>query len=896
MPKRAATIVFLLATTVCAAVPAAAQVSGQAALWGTQGADCTAKPGEAKPWTDISYSPECRARFVLQQFKTVEEKLRFLSPPPPGLDGDEAAESHVRDVARELGIPQIGGSDGPAGLVRGPAATALPSPLAVGASFDPAMAAQYGDVVGSEFRAAGLGTILGPAYDVARSWKFGRLSESMGEDPFLMAHMAAAEVKAITARKVLVQMKHFANYAQEAGRVGDQPSGSAPAGNNAVSEKALREIYLPSFEAAVKQGGAGGVMCSFPRINGVYSCENAHLFDILKREWRFDGFVGPDFPSGQRSITRAVMAGLDSGSFAASSFNAALAHEKSLADAVRDGEVPESRLDDMILRRLIPYYRIGIFDDLPLKTGDDVSTQAARDTAAEILAGGTVLLKNEGGILPFGKNVRSVAVIGVQAGPAADVVELGSPFVNPKHLVPALDAIKARAGVKVTYAPGTLGTGPLPEPKPGLFRTAGGMAGFTAEYFANPNMDFAGKPLASEVVAEPSLAKSPAIPGLPENNQWSVRYTANFTPKMSGLHKFALHGSGSARLFVDGQLRSEFVLADFASAIFAPVELKAGRPVDVRIEYSPRAALRPERMTMFGQEMGLTLRFGYAPPDDLIAKAVAAARKADVAVVFAGERFGEGMDRASLSLQNDQDALIAAVAAANPNTVVVLSTGGPVTMPWLPKVRGVLETWMGGDAYGPAVAGMLFGDREPGGRLPVTFPADATQGPATHPWQFPGTIDPATGRLDTAYFDEGVLVGYRFWDAHGQQPLFPFGYGLSYGEIGVGNESARSQTDGSIVATARLTNSGKRQGSEVLQLYLGFPTAAGPAPKQLKGFAKVTLKPGETRDVAITVKPEDLRYWNEDQPGWKIAPGEYTVYLARSSRDIVWQGKVTIMR
>ncbi|MBO9498506.1 MAG: glycoside hydrolase family 3 C-terminal domain-containing protein [Novosphingobium sp.] len=896
MARRALTIALLLGSALCASGPGAAQVSAQAALWGSQGQDCAAKPGEDKPWADPSYSPECRARFVLEQFRTVEEKLRFLSPPPPGLDADKAAATNVRDVGKELGIPQIGGSDGPAGLVRGATATALPSPLAVGASFDPAIAAKYGDVIGSEFRAAGLGTILGPAFDVARSWKFGRLSESMGEDPFLMAHQAAAEVKAIGDRKVLVQMKHFANYGQEAGRVGDQPSGGAPAGNNAVSEKALREIYLPSFEAAVKQGGAGGVMCSFPRINGVYSCENAHLFDILKREWRFDGFVGPDFPSGQRSITRAVMAGLDSGSFVASSFNAALAHEKSLADAVRDGDVPESRLDDMILRRLIPYYRLGIFDDPPKKVGDDVSTPAARETAAEILAGGSVLLKNDAGILPFGAQVRSVAVIGMQAGPKADVVELGSPYVDPKHLVPALDAIEARAAgkVKVAYAQGTLGTAPLPEPAPGLFTAANGAAGFAAEYYANPNLDFSGTPLASEVVADPSLAKAPAIAGLPENNQWSVRYTARFTPQVSGLHKFALHGSGSARLFVDGKLRSEFELADFANAIFAPVELQAGRPVEVRIDYTPRAALRPERMTMFGQDMGLSLRFGYAPPDDLIARAVAAAKQADVAVVFAGERFGEGMDRASLSLQNDQDALIAAVAAANPNTVVVLSTGGPVAMPWLPKVRGVLETWMGGDAYGPAVAGMLFGDREPDGRLPVTFPADASQGPATHSYEFPGTVDPATGRLDTSYFDEGVLVGYRYWDAHGQQPLFPFGYGLSYGRIGVTGESASLQPDGGILASARLTNSGKRAGSEVLQLYLGFPAEAGPAPKQLKGFAKVTLKPGEAKDVAIAVKREDLRYWNEDAPGWRVAPGDYTVYLGRSSRDILWQGTVTV--
>lgn len=891
MTRRAA-FAFVFAVGVAASFPAGAQSSDQAALWGTQGANCEAAPGEAAPWKNTSYSAECRARFVLRQFRSLDEKLRFLDPPPR----DDPKPHTVRDVAKELGLPNIGGSDGPAGVARGAVATALPSPMAVGASFDPAVAASYGTVLGREFRAAGLGTILGPAFDIARTWHSGRLTESMGEDPFLMARMAAAEVHAITAQKVVVQMKHYAAYTQEAGRVGDQPSGANPAVSEAISEKALREIYLPAFEAAVKEGGAGGVMCSFPRINGIYSCENTHLLDILKREWRFDGFVGPDFPSGQRSVTRAVMAGLDSGSFGPSPFDAALAHEKPLRQAVVDGDIPEVRIDDLILRKLIPYFRVGVFDDPPLKQGDDVSSEANRATAADILAAGTVLLKNQHGILPFGADVHSVALIGVQAGETADVVELGSPYVAPKHLITPLDAITKRAGgkIKVSYAPGTLGTGPLPEPTAGEFTTQGGQSGFTAEYFADPNMDFAGKALASAIVASPSLAKSPAVAGLPANNRWSVRYTARFTPKASGIHRFSLHGSGSARLLIDGKQVAGFELADFAAAGFANVLLEAGKPIDVTIEYSPRSALRDERMTMFGQEMGLTLRFGHTAPDDLIAHAQAVARKADVAVVFAGERVGEGMDRPTLSLQADQDRLIAAVAEANPNTVVVLSTGGPAAMPWLGRVRGVLETWMPGDAYGTAVAGMLFGDREPGGRLPVTFPADTTQGPATRPSEFPGTRDPASGQLDTVYFNEGPLVGYRYYDAHDQAPLFPFGYGLSYGAIALSGTRAELRPDGSVAAHVTVTNSGSRSGTVVVQAYLGFPAGTEEPPKQLKGFAKAVLKSGERRELEIAIPRQALRYWDADAAAWRIAGGEYTVYLGTSSRDIAWQGKVVL--
>jgi len=484
--------------------------------------------------------------------------------------------------------------------------------------------------------------------------------------------------------------------------------------------------------------------------------------------------------------------------------------------------------------------------------------------------------------------VKSVAVIGLNASEAATVVEQGSPFVKPVHLAPALQAIRARAGagVRVGYAPGTLGLGALPPIDPALVTVPDGRHGFLAEYAANPNLDFA-KPLASALVADPSLAKAPDVAGLPGANQWSVRYSGRFTPSVSGVHRFTLHGSGTARLIVDGVERG-FELADFGNAAFVNVPLTAGKPVAIRVEYTPRSALRPERAEMFGMEMGLTLRVGYAPPDRLIADAVAAARKAQVAVVFAGERVGEGMDRQYLALQGDQDRLIEAVAAANPNTVVVLSTGGPVAMPWLGKVRGVLETWLPGDAFGPAIAGMLFGDREPGGRLPVTFPADETQGPATHRREFPGLTDPATGRLSEAYFDEGVFVGYRYYQAHDQKPLFPFGYGLGYGQVQFSDIGLSGTT-----IHVRLTNPGPRPASAVPQVYLGFPAAAREAPRQLKGFAKVTLSPGEARTVEIPLAPEAFRFWDASTDTWRTSEDAYQVMLGRSSDDIVWQGSVT---
>lgn len=854
----------------------------------TPAEECIAAPGVAQPWANKTYTPECRARLALAEFKTLDEKLRFLAPPGP------KEKSAVRDVAKVLRLPTINGSDGPAGVARGAVATALPSPIAVAASFDPEMAKKYGTVLGEEFRAAGLGTILGPAFDTARTWHFGRLSESMGEDPFLAASMAGPEVRAISDRGVNTTIKHYAVYTQEAGRVGDQPSGSAPTVNNIISEKALREIYLPPFEAAVKQGGAGAVMCSFPRINGTYACENQHLFDILKQEWGFDGSVGPDFPSAQRSITKAVLAGLDSGSFGPSPFNAALTSEKPLAQAVKDGDISEARIDDMILRRLAPMFRLGQYDNPPGKAVKDASTPEHRQAAAEILEAGTVLLKNDGGILPFGKLVTSVALIGPQATEKANVVEQGSPYVKPVHLEPVLTAVKARAGerIVVTQADGTLGLGALPPLAPAQVTTLDGEPGFRAEYFANPNLDFSGTPIGIATVANPSLDKTPPVADLPKNNQWSVRYTCTFTPAESGVHRFTLHGSGTARLLVNGKPAAGFEWADFGNAAYANLDLEGGKPVQLEIDYTPRSALRDQRLEMFGMEMGLTLRVGHAPPDDLIAKAVEVAKQADVAVVFAGERVGEGMDR-QLALQADQNRLIEAVAEANPNTVVVLSTGGPVAMPWLGKVAAVMETWLPGDAFGPAVAAMLFGDAEPGGRLPVTFPADETQGPGTKPDQSPGTIDPINGRLEDAHYDEGVNVGYRFWDAHDQQPLFSFGFGLGYGEIAMDGAQVADAADGGKVVTVRVHNQGDRAASAVPQIYLGFPPNAEEPPKQLKAFAKVALQPGEEQNVEIPLPPKAFRYWDATKAAWATG-GTYEVMLGSSSHDIAWHQTVEI--
>lgn len=880
---------FLLALTVWFATTASAQST-------TPGCPIPAA-GEAQPWLNASYTPQCRAEYVLHQLKTLDDKLAFLASGGPGGGGGGA---NRRNVLTELGLLRGGGSDGPAGVRAVASATAFPTPLTVAANFDPAMASRYGDLMGQEFFAAGLNSDTGPAMDMARTWHFGRITESMGEDPFLTASTVAPEIVAIQSNHVIATMKHFAAYTQEQGRSGDQPTGSRPAVNEEISERALREIYLPAFHAAATKGGAAAVMCSFPRINGVYACENPYTLGVLKKEWGFDGEVVPDFPDAQRSIIPAFMAGLDSGILtpAASAPGGvdrpSFAGQKSLREGVADGEVPMSRVDDLILRRLVASFRVGVFDHPAKRVTGDVSTPERRAALIDVIAGGAVLLKNGNGILPFGPNVKSLAIIGAQAGDKPIVVEQGSAYVTPLHIAAILPAVESRAGqaVKVTYAQGTLGLSPLPVLPASMLKTPDGQQGVRVEYFANPKRDFTGSPLATRTEPTISLDAAPAIPGLPANLQWSVRYTTLLTPDRTGIQKFTLNGSSEGRLFIDGKLLGEYMRADFQDTVYANVPMTAGKPVEIRVEYSPRESFGKVKRQNFGISFGPYIVLGWAPPDNLIAQAAEAAKASAVAVVFVSMQVGEGMDRMHLALANDQDALIEAVARANPRTVVVLNTGGAVTMPWLDQVAGVLEAWLPGDSIGPATAKLLFGDAEPGGRLPITFPADETQGPATKKSEYPGTQYP-DGSLDTVHFDEGIFIGYRYWDQHNQKPLFPFGYGLSYTNFTMKGLGVKASADGGAVVDAAIKNTGKRTGSEVAEVYLGFPSSAGEPPKQLKAYAKVLLAPGEQKTVHLNLDADAFKYWNEGSHAWTTAPGNYTVMLGRSSREIVWQAAVT---
>jgi beta-glucosidase len=832
-----------------ALIGGAAMAASLASIPGVTEGGCAPPAGE-RPWLDAKQTPSCRALEVIPQM-THQEKLAFRVGLP------------------RLGLNAAGAGDGPYGLAAGggrggaPNPTALntttfPDELAVASTFDRDLARRLGQAIGEEFSGKGMSEILGPTVNLTRTWHWGRAAESFGEDPYLMTELSTPEIDALQAQHVVVVLKHYAVYDQETDR---------QVLNETVGEKAVNEIYLPSFRSAVEKAHVGGIFCAFASINGGPAvCSSGEQLGLL-RKWGFDGFVRPE---AAPDAALAAKAGSDEIQAAA------------LDQAIQGGKLTESDLDLIVYRHLVPMFRLGVFD-IPKGTAEaDVSTAEHKKIGLALAEEGAVLLKDKGGVLPL-SGVKSIAVIGDDAGAAASVQATNSGVpVAGKLSVPS-DAITARAGagVKVVYEKGTLGIGPLPAVPASAWKLTGTYykgAGWTGDPVAtqtDATIDFTAPPvpaLTPEAPAAPAgggrgRGGAPRIP-------WSARWEGSLTPTTTGMYRFSVNASGTARLLISGKPVVEIPKQSGAVTVTGMVSLTAGQSVPIRVECTGTGAIHVGWQT---------------PEQDLLAAAVKAAKESDVAIVFAGERAGEGYDRTGLRTPGDLDAVIEAVAAANPKTVVVLNTAGPVAMPWLDKVSGVVEAWYPGQFDGEAIAAILFGDVNPSGRLPMTFPVDEQQGPATKADEYPGD-----GK--NANYSEGVLVGYRWYDAKNQTPLFPFGFGLSYTSFQYSGVRVEHKAGDDATVSVRVTNSGKRAGSEVVQLYLGFPPEAAEPPQQLKGFGRVELKPGESKVVTMTVNKDSLAAWDGSAHDWKVYPGKYAVEVGASSRDIRYRGGFTIAK
>ncbi len=804
---------------------------------------------EMEPYKDRVQPVEKRVDDLLPRM-TLEEKIRLLA-------------GNVMDTYpnERLGIPALSMADGPHGVRHGNA-TCFPTGVAMASTWDPALIQRVGEAMAREMLAKGRNVLLGPCININRVPHGGRNFESFSEDPYLAARMAVAYVKGVQGQGVVATAKHFAANNQEWERTTI---------NVRVDERALREIYLPAFEAAVKEAGVWAVMASYNRLNGPYACANHHLLtEILKEEWGFKGIAMSDWGAVHGTVDTAN-AGLDLEMPRGDFFGPAL------LEAVKKGDVTEAVIDDKVRRILRVMFTFGLFDGPRPIDKDAVECAAHRALAREVGAAGIVLLKNDGDLLPLDRSrIRSIAVI----GPNADVARLGgggsSEVVSTTSVSP-LEGIRAKAGadVAVRFAPSCRFPGDCPPIESTCLRPAAGSAetcGLTAQYFAN--RDLSGEPVLTRVDAAVDFdwgtgSPAPVVP----SDDFSVRWTGKLIPRKSGPHVLAIVSDDGSRLCIDGKQVIDNWGEHATQTASATLTLEAGREYDLLLEY-------------FEAKGSAVIRLGWTPPqEDETASAVQAARESDVAVVFVGltKQFeGEGMDKRNLDLPGPQAELISAVRQANPRTVVVLIHGSPVLMEsWIEKVPAVLEAWYPGLEGGHAIADVLFGDVNPSGKLPVTLPKRWEDCPACG--NYPGQ----DGAVDYA---EGVFVGYRYFEFKKVEPRFPFGHGLSYSHFEISNVMVTPETVSPgepVRVTCTVRNAGKRAGAEVVQLYVRDMESSVKRPRmELKGFSKVNLAPGEARDVTFDLDARAFAFYQPDRKEWVVEPGEFAMLVGVSSRDI----------
>ena len=808
----------LLAPLSLAAPALAGPALADTALAGTAhpGSAAAAAAGQAAnpscPWLNRSLPISQRVQLLLSKM-TLANEITMV-------EGQGTAQPYVFYMAAQpsLCIPAIGLEDGPLGVGDGlTGVTQLPSGASLAATFDTSLASRYGAVIGQEEWGKGAAVNLGPTVNILRDPRWGRSFEAFTEDPFLNAALAVHEIGGVQAQGEMSQVKHFAAYNQETNR-------NTPADDVIVSNRTLHEIYLPAFEQAVTQAKVASVMCAYSVINGNFACQNPYLeTQVLKQRWGFPGFVTSDYAA--LHSTQGAVDGTDMEQPFNTYFGAALQAD------VENGTIPRSVVDNMVSRIATEMFRFGIFNHPPTGTTSATVTTPAHQAVSEHVAEeGTVLLKNDGGVLPLpAGRAGTVAVIGPAASAAPTPTGGGSAFVTAPFSVTPLQGLRAAAG------PGT-----------------------SVVYQQ-------GLPTDTSLPAIPAPALSPAYAPTPLGGS----YTGTLTAPETGTYVLAITNPcgcyNATTLSVDGTEILSNPSTPPVHTYSAAVQLQAGHTYQIQIS---------------GNSSALT----WATPSALapgISQAAAAARSARVAVVVVSDDTEtEAADRPDLSLPSAQDELISAVAAANPHTVVVIDAGAPVAMPWLGQVAAVVDAWYPGESNGTALASVLYGATDPSGHLPVTFPQSLSQVPASTPAQFPGV----GGKV---LYSEGIDVGYRWYDARNLTPLFPFGYGLSYTSFAFSDlRVTPPQLAGRgapVKVTARVTNTGRVAGSEVAQLYLGDPAAAGEPPRQLKGFQRVALGPGQSGVVSFTLDAHDLSYWNDAANGWVVPPGGFRIYVGDSS-------------
>ncbi len=771
------------------------------------------------------------------------------------------------DVPR-LGLPALRVTDGPNGargshFGGGATAACFPCGSALAATWSPALIEAVGVALGEEARSKRAHVLLGPTVNMHRSPLGGRHFEGYSEDPHLAARTAAALVRGVQSRGVAACVKHFVANDSEFERMTI---------SSELDARTLRELYLPPFEAAVREAGAWCVMSAYNGLNGPTCSANAELLiRILRDEWGFDGVVMSDW-YGTKDTALSARNGLDLEMPGPPRF-----FGRELAAAVRRGEVDERALDEKARRLLRLLARTGALDE-PAEPEPEQALDRVehRSLARRVASEACVLLRNEDGVLPLRREgLRRLAVIGPNAR-RTTIQGGGSARVSPHYQTNVLEALRAALGsaVEVVFAEGCTNFRRLP-----VFEEVA----LELATFASP--DLTGAPLTVRSVRRPDFTWLGSDAPVPNGRLFSARLSGTWVPEVGGVHRFSLTCVGRARLLVDGAVVVDGWTAPepgdsyfgFGNAeVIGEIALAAGRPVELAIEHAKPAP------GVGGLRVGHLARASGDP----VAEAAALARSADAAVVVIGldaEWESEGGDRASLALPGRQDELVAAVCAAQPRTAVVVNAGAPVALPWADVAPAIVWAWYGGQEAGTALADVLLGVSDPGGRLPTTFPR-RLEDVACHARRDPRVYP---GRDGKVVYAEGVFSGYRHFDAQRIAPHFPFGHGLSYARFEYGPLAVERAGDGAV-ARIEVRNAGERAGTEVVQLYLaalGGGSVPRP-PQSLAAFAKVALAPGEAQTLTLCVEPRAFSVWDEAQRAWRREPGLYELRAGRSSRAI----------
>ena len=810
---------------------------------------------------------EAQARAMVARL-TLEQKIELIG-------GVDSMFTHAMPA---IGLPRFKMSDASVGVRTWGPTTAYAGGVALAATWDTDFARTLGEGLGRDARARNVNFLLGPGVNIARSPIGGRNFEYLSEDPYLNATIVVPFIEGVQSQGVVATTKHYALNDQEF----DRHNASSD-----VDERTMREIYLPAFEAAVTKAHVDAVMNSYNLLNGVHATQNEFLnLKVLKGDWGFKGVLMSDWDATYDGVA-AANNGLDLEMPSPRFMNAS-----NLVPAIKDGSVQESTIDDKVLRLIRTELRYGFTDRPQFDPADSTYSVADRAVALQGALKSITLLKNEDHLLPLDPaKIKTIAIIGPDAWPAVPGGG-GSSEATAFEPVSTVTGIANLLGpnVHVLYSRG------LPD-MTDVFDGTHWDGDVKVETF--PSRDFTGTPV---VAARRGISDwKPDQWGPEDPTPRSIRYTAAYKAGQAGKYLLIAAGSGedAFKVFADGKQLLDQMHAEGQVPQYTSIDLAAGQSVSLRADYLPRAA---------GSRFG----FGLAYEPDLVsADAKQFASLADVVVLAIGfdpATEGEGHDR-TFTLPWGQDALVEAVAAANPHTIVTLTGGGGMDVRrWIDKAPALLHTWYPGQEGGTAVAEVIFGQHDPEGKLPISFDR-AWQDSPSAPYYYGvaggdttlHTIGDNGKPLDYTvthiHYGDKLMVGYRYWTTEGKHPLFPFGFGLSYTSFGFGHlQAPATAASGSTVPVSfDVTNTGSVAGAEVAQLYVSDPSAKAMRPeRELKGFAKVRLAPGETKHITLELDARAFSYWDESAHKWTIDPGRFVILVGDSSENTPLHAELTL--